>query len=92
MYGLSVFVILLQIKAYPVQALYDREMGNASLKAKIENRKGDYMNNGSAIGYMILAARALGIDKDIIKKLESEMTYQMDMKTEDQAETVYQQF
>lgn len=50
------------------------------------------MNNSAAIGYAIMAAKNLDLDKDTIKQLESEMKYCMDMKTEEQAEKVYQRF
>lgn len=50
------------------------------------------MTNGAAIGYMILAAKAMGLDEDTIKRIEAGMTYQMDMKTEDEAEGVYQKY
>lgn len=50
------------------------------------------MTNGSAIGYAILALKALGFQDEEIRKIESEMRYQMDMKTEDEAEEAYNQF
>lgn len=50
------------------------------------------MDNSSAIGYMILAGRALGLDIDLLKQLEAEMKYQMDMKTEEEATAVYNNF
>lgn len=50
------------------------------------------MTNSEAIGYMILAGKALEIDQDIIKALEHEMKYQMDMKSEEQAQKVYESF
>ena len=50
------------------------------------------MNNSAAIGYAIMAAKNLDLDKDTIKQLESEMKYCMDMKDEEQAEKVYQEF
>jgi hypothetical protein len=55
-------------------------------------KKGDIMNNESALGYMILAAKELKLDKDIIKQLEAEMKYQMDMYTESEAEQAYNNF
>lgn len=50
------------------------------------------MTNSAAIGYMILAAKALNLDKDTIKKLERKMYEIMEFKTEEEAEEVYQNF
>lgn len=50
------------------------------------------MNNSAAIGYMILAAKALGLDKKTIEQLDAAMTYHMDIHTEHEAEQVYRQF
>ena len=50
------------------------------------------MNNGTAIGYMILAAKRLGLKKETIQKLESAMSSEMDFATEEYAEKTYQQF
>ena len=50
------------------------------------------MTNGAAIGYMILAAKRLGLKKETIQKLESVMSSEMDFTTEEQAEKTYQQF
>ncbi len=50
------------------------------------------MNNSAAIGYMILAAKALGWDKLEIKKLDLAMKSEMDFTTEDKAEEVYRSF
>jgi hypothetical protein len=50
------------------------------------------MSNGAAIGYMIMAAKSLGIAIDDIKALEANMKYKMDMKTEEEAERVYREF
>ena len=47
------------------------------------------MNNSAAIGYMILAAKALGLDKKTIRTLESAMRSKMDIFTEDEAEETY---
>lgn len=45
------------------------------------------MDNKQAIGYMLCACEALGVkDKDFIRKLQKEMSYQFDVKTEDEAE------
>lgn len=48
------------------------------------------MTNGAAIGYMILAAREVGLDQDTIQRLETAMYYAMDEITEGEAEHVYQ--
>jgi hypothetical protein len=50
------------------------------------------MNNGAAIGYMILAAKTLRIPEKQIRDIELEMTYKMDERTEDEAEKEYQNF
>jgi hypothetical protein len=50
------------------------------------------MTNGEAIGYMILAGKALRIDPKIIKQFKVEMKYQMDMKSEPQAKKTYESF
>jgi len=50
------------------------------------------MTNAAAIGYMILAAKDLKLDPKIIRQLESNMTYFMDMRTEEQAEETYNKF
>lgn len=50
------------------------------------------MNNSQAIGYMIMAAKSLGMDDKTVKELESEMAYQMDMHAEEEAEQVYMQY
>lgn len=50
------------------------------------------MTNGEAIGYMILAGKALRIDPKIIKQFEAEMKYQMDMKGEQQARKAYESY
>lgn len=44
------------------------------------------MDNRQAIGYMLLACKEVGIDKDMAKKLYSEMYWQFDIKTEEEAE------
>jgi hypothetical protein len=48
------------------------------------------MTNGAAIGYMILAAKSVGLDEDTIKKLDSAMYHAMDRTTEEESERVYQ--
>lgn len=47
------------------------------------------MTNGAAIGYMILAAKQAGMDKDHIKCLEELMVTEMDFATEEEAERAY---
>lgn len=48
------------------------------------------MNNGAAIGYMILAAREwLNLDDEFIIKLEDAMYKSMDKYTENEAERAY---
>ena len=44
------------------------------------------MDNRQAIGYMLLACKEAGIDKETAKKLYGEMYWQFDMKTEEEAE------
>lgn len=46
----------------------------------------------AAIGYMILAAKTLGINKKIIQALESQMKQVMDTVTEETAEITYIDF
>jgi hypothetical protein len=46
-------------------------------KENLTNRSEKVMTNGEAIGYMILAGKALRIDPRIIKQFETEMKYQM---------------
>jgi hypothetical protein len=48
------------------------------------------MTNGAAIGYMIIAARRAGLDKETIDRLEAVMYLEMDRVTEGEAEYVYQ--
>lgn len=47
------------------------------------------MTNAAAIGYAIIAAKALGLNAKLIKQLETEMYHQMDFVSEDEAEEVY---
>lgn len=47
------------------------------------------MNNSAAIGYMILAAKRLGLDVETIKQLDRMMYDMMDVKSEEEAEEVY---
>jgi hypothetical protein len=51
-----------------------------------------YLTDNEAIGYMILAGKALRIDPRIIKKFEVEMKYQMNMKVEEKAQKAYKTF
>ncbi|MDG0791956.1 hypothetical protein OMP38_14650 [Cohnella ginsengisoli] len=44
------------------------------------------MNNSAAIGYMILAAKRLGLDVETIKQLDRMMYDMMDVKSEEEAE------
>lgn len=50
------------------------------------------MTNAAAIGYMILAAKDLALDKEIIRSLESEMKRIMEQKNEEEAENAYNNF
>ena len=50
------------------------------------------MTNSAAIGYAIMAAKNLQIDKETIKQLEREMYRLMDRVEEEKAEKVYQNF
>ena len=50
------------------------------------------MTNKAAIGYMMLAAKALGLDENIIKDLDYTMQAAMDQYTESQAENVFIKF
>lgn len=47
------------------------------------------MTNGAAIGYMITAAKRLGLTDEQIRKLDRAMYEAMDEFTEDEAEIVY---
>jgi len=44
------------------------------------------MDNKQATGYMLLACKNAGLDKETIKKLYGEMYWLFDMKTEEEAE------
>lgn len=50
------------------------------------------MTNEAAIGYMILAAKDLRLDKEIISQLVENMRYFMDVDTESEAEKAYREF
>ena len=50
------------------------------------------MTNGAAIGYMIMAAQALDIDRGTIRDMEHMMYEKMDFYDEEHAERVYQSF
>lgn len=47
------------------------------------------MTNPMAIGYFILAAKALGMDHEQIEIMSDEMLHQMDMNTEGEAEEAH---
>lgn len=47
------------------------------------------MTNAAAIGYMIIAARRLGLSEEQIKALEVEMLSRMDWVSADFAELTY---
>jgi predicted solute-binding protein len=47
------------------------------------------MTNAAAIGYMILAAKKMGMDEEKIKELATRMYYRMDEHTEEEAEEAY---
>jgi len=62
-------------------------------KTKFQSINGEYsMNNSATIGYMILAARKVGLQEKEIKAIEREMQLQMDCKTEGEAEVSYRNF
>jgi hypothetical protein len=48
------------------------------------------MTNAAAIGYMIIAARRAGLDKDTILRIMAAMYSSMDEITEGEAEHVFQ--
>jgi hypothetical protein len=50
------------------------------------------VTNAAAIGYAIMAAKNLDLDKETIKQIEAEMKYCMDTWTEERAEDVYRRF
>jgi uncharacterized membrane protein YqiK len=47
------------------------------------------MTNNAAVGYMIMSAKALKIDQEMIEALELVMEEMMDLYTESEAEEVY---
>jgi len=47
------------------------------------------MNNSAAIGYAIIAAKAIGLKKEEIERLGRTMETAMDFNTEEVAEEVY---
>lgn len=53
---------------------------------------GDYMQNSTAIGYMILAAKDVGLSDDVIRDLERNMAFFMELKTYKEAEDAYHRF
>lgn len=44
------------------------------------------MDNRQALGYMLLACKDIGVDKETVRKLKRAMYFQFDLKTEDEAE------
>ena len=47
------------------------------------------MNNAAAIGYMVIAARRMGLIEDLIYLLKHEMDIAQDEFTEEEAEEAY---
>jgi hypothetical protein len=47
------------------------------------------MTNGAAIGYALLAAKKMGFNKEKLVELERTMLGFMDLRTEEDAEEVY---
>ena len=64
---------------------------DSSLEELLSALSGD-MTNGAAIGYMIMAALALDIDRKVIRDMEHMMYEKMDFYDEEHAERVYQSF
>lgn len=81
-------LVALRIPENPILA--SRVFSPAELE--IIKEVSDEMTNGAAIGYMIMAGKSMGLDEDTIKTLEAQMKYKMDMRTEEEAEKVYQSF
>lgn len=50
------------------------------------------MNNAAAVGYMIMAAKKLGMSDEEIRELESLMHHCMDIHSEEEAEDVFRKF
>lgn len=50
------------------------------------------MTYKEAIGYMILAAKVLNIDKEVIEQIETEMQYQIETKTDEEAREAYKSY
>lgn len=44
------------------------------------------MDNNQALGYMLLACKEAGIDKETVRKIAQNMYWQFDTKTEEEAE------
>ncbi len=59
---------------------------------QIKRKEWVSVTNAAAIGYMIKAAKQLGLDKETIRQLERLMCDQMDFYTEEQAEREYNNF
>lgn len=53
---------------------------------------GDYMMNSTAIGYMIMAAKDAGVDDEIIREIQHNMTFFMEGKSYHEAENAYHNF
>lgn len=53
---------------------------------------GAIITNSAAIGYMIMAATEIGIDKETILQIEANMKYFIDLKTYKQAIETYNNF
>ena len=68
-----------------------KPLKDSSLEALLNALSGD-MTNGAAIGYMIMAAQALDIDRKVIRDMEHMMHEKMDFYDEEHAERVYQSF
>lgn len=50
------------------------------------------MTNSEAIGYAIMALKALGYTEEQIRKVEGKMLYTMDMHCEEEAGEAYRKF
>lgn len=46
------------------------------------------MTNREALGYMLLAAKEVGLDKNTVRKLYGAMYVQFDLKTEEEADEI----
>lgn len=50
------------------------------------------MTNEQAIGYVILSAQEMKLDKETIKELEANMKYFFDITAQEEAEDIYNSF